>query len=123
MALNIVSGTMRITDVSTIITRTFSASVTVSNWNVQDYTLANGLSDFILSILTPVSNPGFLMMMATSTIRVNFGGHASADSAASLGWEFKDLFARIGSSTSGDENIHFSNSSGDSAVVTVIQGL
>jgi hypothetical protein len=122
MAQNIVSGTVRVTNTSTVITRTFSAAVTVSNWNVQDYTITNGLSDFIVS-LPNVSNPGFLLMMATSTVRVNFGGHASADSAASLGFEFKDLYARVGSGISGDINLHFSNSSGDSAVVTVIQGL
>lgn len=121
MANNIVSGTVRITNTSTVMTRTFSANVTVSNWHAQDYTLTNGLSDFIISIAHQ-SSPGFLMLMATSTVRVNFGNHASADSAASLGFEFKDLFARVGSGISGDLNLHFANSSGDSAVITVIQG-
>ena len=122
MAQNIVSGTVRITNASTVINRTFSANITVSNWNINDYTIANGLSDFIISV-AHVSTANFLMMMATSTVRVNFGGHLSADSAASLGWEFKDLFARVGNAISGDINIHLSNSSGDNAVVTVIQGM
>jgi hypothetical protein len=122
MAQNIVSGTVRITNTSTVYTRTFSAAVTVSNWTANDYTIANGLSDFIVSV-AHVSNAGFLMLMATSTMRVNFGGHASADSAASLGFEFRDLYARVGSGISGDINLHFSNSSGDSAVVTVVHGL
>jgi len=121
MAQTVVSGAVRVTDVSTIITRTFSAAITVSNWNVQEYTLANGISDFVVS-RTHVSNPGFLMLMATSKVRVNFGGLVSAASLASTGYEFKDLFARIGSGISGDLNLHFSNSSGDSAVITVIQG-
>jgi hypothetical protein len=122
MAQNIVSGTIRITNTSTVYTRTFSAAITTSNWNAQDYIIANGLSDFIVSLALQ-SNPGFLMCMATSTVRINFGGHASADSAASLGYEFKDLYARVGSGISGDVNLHFSNSSGDSATVTVVHGM
>lgn len=122
MATNIVSGAVRITNTSTVYTRTFSAAVTTSNFNVQDYVIANGVSNFIVS-LAAQSSPGFLMMMATSTVRANFGGHASADSAASLGFEFKDLYARIGSGISGDINIHLANSSGDSATVTIIQGM
>lgn len=122
MAINIVSGTVRVTNTSNVYQRTFSAAVTTSNWNIQDYNMPNGLSDFIVS-LDVQSSPGFLMLMATSTVRVNFGGHASADSAASLGQEFRDLYARVGSGISGDVNLHFSNSSGDSAVITVVHGM
>jgi len=122
MAQTVVSGAIRVTNVSQIITRTFSAAVTVSNWDVQEYTLDNGISDFIVS-RAHLSNAGFLMLMATSIVRVNFGELPSAASFGSDGYQFKDLFARIGSGISGDLNLHFSNSSGDSAVITVIQGM
>lgn len=122
MSSAVVSGTIRVSNNNNVFTNAFSAIVTVSQWQTQQIILANGISDFIVSIATQ-SNPGFLMLMATSLVRVNFGEHASADSAASLGYTFKDMFAQIGSGQSGPLNIHLANSSGDSATVTLITGM
>jgi hypothetical protein len=118
-----VSGTIRVNDGSaTVFTKTFSAAVTVSQFITRDIILANGVSDVIVSV-AEMSNPGFMMLLGgTSALRVNFGNHASADSAASLGFEFNNLYAQIGSGTSGSINLHIANSSGDSSVVTLVQG-
>jgi hypothetical protein len=123
MATISVSGTVRITNTSTIFTRTFSAGYTASTFVARDIVLLNGVSDSVVS-LAEFSNPVFVMLMGgTSLVRVNFGDHASADSAASLGFQFNDLWTWIGSGQSGPIDLHLANSSGDSATLTLIAGM
>jgi len=124
MASAHISGTIFIQDTSgtNVQARVVAVSVVVSQYVTQRIILANGVSNFIVSIAS-VSIPNVVWMTANSLCRVNFGNHASADSAASLGYQFKDIFAWAGSGQSGPINIHYANSSGDSAIVTLVLGM
>ncbi len=122
MASAVVSGAFRVSNNNNVFNRAFSGLTSVSAWVVQDLIIANGASDVILSY-AQVSVPNVVFMTATSIVRVNFAGHASYVSAASAGWQFKDLFVWMGSGISGPIALHFANSSGDSATVTVGVGM
>jgi hypothetical protein len=121
MASAVVSGSVRITNVSNVINPTFSALVTVSQWATHAIVLPDATDDFVFSSVH-FSNPGFLLMYSTGIVRMQQGGLPSAASYASNGMEFKDLFAQIGSGISGPINMHFANSSGNSATVTIVIG-
>lgn len=122
MSSAVVSGTIRVSNNNNVFVNAFSAFVTVSQWTTKQIILTNGISDYVVSMPT-ASNPQFLMMMATSLVRVNYGNLNSAASTASAGMSFKDLFAQVGSGQSGPFNLHFANSSGDSATVTIVTGM
>ena len=104
-----------------------SASVTVSTYQVSRINLANGASDYVVSFGNQVSVPTVIILCsATSTCRVNFpdigGAAACAFSAGSAGIPFKDLFVVAGAALGLASNLHLSNSSGDSATITLIVG-
>lgn len=122
MASAILSGAFRISNSGNIFNKAFDATVTVSTWHIQQLVLANGVSDTIVS-LAYVSIPGVIFVTATSLCRINYSGHASNLSAASAGWQFKDMWANMGSGMSGPTGLHFANSSGDSATVTLAVGM
>ena len=118
----IASGVMRISGpVSTFTTFPFSAMFTASVYQVHQFQIANGVSDFILS-LANLSNPGLVIAFADQVVRLNYGGESSA-SGGSAGRNFKDLWAQVGSGISGPLSFHFANSSGNAASVTVIHGI
>lgn len=134
MAKMEVSGSIRIvgsglTSGLTMSTRTFSAAFTASTFMVQDIVLVNGASDVVVSIAT-LSQGGFLYIMGgTSVVRINPGLHiasavtTSGYSVASVGITFNGIYAQIGSGGSGPLALHFANSSGDSATITVVYGM
>ena len=123
MASAIMTGEIRVSNQGNVFTKTFSAMVTVSQWYTNQVVLANGISDFVVSTIF-VSNPMFIALTANSVCRVAFGG-TSQISSASAGMQFRDMFALIGSgiAVSGPFNIHFSNSSGDSATITMVAAM
>lgn len=130
MASAAISGAIFIQDVSgtTIESRTFAPTVAVSQYVTHKIILANGVSEFVVS-LASVSIPNIIYVTATSLVRINPGIHiASAAgtcgvSTASAGMQFKDLFVWMGSGMSGGGSLHFANSSGDSSVITMIMGM
>lgn len=134
MALISVSGTVRVlgsglTSGQTVNTRTFSAAYVASTFMFQDFVLLNGVSDFVVSTAT-LSAGGFLLVLGgASLVRINPGLHiassltTSGASVASLGVTFNGIYAQVGSGASGPLAIHFANSSGDSATVTVVYGM
>jgi hypothetical protein len=122
MATVSISGVIRINDgTANVFTKNFFNSVVISQFVTRDIVFEDGFSDVILS-LAEMSSPSVFMAVnnATSALRVNFANHASADSAASLGYEFTGIYMVTGSNISGSLATHWSNSSGDSAVATVI---
>ena len=128
MASAVISGEIRVSNQGNVFSKSFAALVTVSQWYTNQIILNNGVSNHVLS-LTTLSNPIFLALTATSIVRVNIGGKdwgsaTSSLSAGSAGLQFKDLFALVGSgiAVSGPFNLQFANSSGDSAVITIIAG-
>jgi hypothetical protein len=124
MASAFVSGTLKISGTSNLVTRTFSAFTTVSQFAHQEIVINSGLSNFIVS-LANVSNPNFLWITATAVVRVN-ANPALDSQRGSAGQEFSDLYAVVGnnaSAVSGSPALHFSNSSGDSATITIYHGM
>lgn len=129
-----VSGAIKITGSGvtsglTMGTRTFSAAFVASTFIIQDIVLPNGTSDFVVSIAT-LSAGGFLYIIGgTSTVRINPGLHIASStttsgvSTASVGITFNGIYGQIGSGASGPLALHFANSSGDSATVTVVMGM
>ena len=122
MASAILSGAFRISNQGNIFNKAFDATVTVSTWHVQQINLANGVSDFALSF-THLSSPLVIFATATSICRIQYGGHVSVVSSGSAGWPFRDMWGVVGSGISGPTGIHFSNSSGDSAILTVAMAM
>lgn len=125
MATIVVSGTARINDgTANVFTKNFSNTITVSQFMTRDIIFEDGFSDVIVSI-AEFSSPSVMLAMniGQSALRVNFAGHASADSAASLGFEFAGLYFVTGSGISGSIATHWANSSGDSAVATLVLGM
>lgn len=122
MASALLSGAFRISNAGNVFNRALSTTTTVSTWLIQDVVLTNGISDFVIS-LAAISAPNTIVVIGGASIcRINFSGHASYVSSGSAGWQFKDFFAMIGSGISGPTGLHFANSSGDSATVTVMIG-
>ena len=115
------SGGIRISSTSNVFTKTFSATVAVSTWTIQEIVLLPNVSDFVVSIAT-LSNAYAFLATATGNVRVNFSTLPSSVSAASAGYVFKDLFAIVGSSISGVNALHFANSGSDSATCTIFLG-
>lgn len=117
------SGTVRFSSTTTsgVWSRAYSATITCSTWQAQEIVLLPTASDFVVSIAT-LSNVQALLLMATNTCRVNFAGLPSSVSAGSAGFQFKDLFAVVGSGISGTTALRFANSAADSCTVTVIMG-
>jgi len=132
MSVNVVvSGTVRVVSgTDTTFTKGFSATYTASHYVIRDLVLLNGASEVVLS-LAEISNPGFTLVIGgVSGVRINPGlniasliSGPSAVAFASVGIAFKDLYTQIGSGQSGPISMHFSNSSGDSATVTIVQGM
>jgi hypothetical protein len=123
MAVIVTTHTVNVQDVAgtNIETRSMPISVTVSQYQVHRIILANGVSEFVVSQVN-LSNPGVILITATSLCRVNWSS-VSSTGLASAGQNFKDLFAIAGSGISAFTGLHFANSSGDSAVVTLIIGM
>ena len=119
----ILSGAFRISNVNVVFNRAFSGIVTVSTWLTQEILLANGVSDTVFSF-AQLQIPGVIMLIgATSICRVNFTGTVgggSSVSAASAGMQFKDFWGVMGSGIAGVSGIHLANSSGDSALLTLV---
>jgi len=115
------SGGVRVSSTSNVFTKTFSATVTVSTWTIQEIVLLPNVSDFVVSIAT-LSNAYAFLATATQNVRINFAGLPSSVSAGSAGYAFKDLFAIVGSSVSGVQSLRTANSSSDSATVTLFLG-
>lgn len=113
------SGTIRISGMlSSTVLRGLSATVPLTGFYTEQFVLADGATRQINPQAQP--NPDFAFCTATQVCRVNLGGHPTFDSAASLGWEFKDFFGLAGSGiVSGPTLFNFANSSGNSAVITV----
>ena len=121
MASAILSGAFRISNQGNIFNKAFDATVTVSTWQIQQLVLANGVSEIVVSNAL-VSAPSVIFATATSLCRINYSGHVSYVSAASAGWLFKDAWIHLGSGITSITGIHFSNSSGDSATITLAIG-
>jgi len=122
MASALLSGAFRISNGGgNVFNRVLSTTTTVSTWFIQDMILANGVSDLVVSIASLSNAKVVVVIGGESALRINYTGHASYASAASAGWEFKDLWAHIGQ-TSGIQGLHFANSSGNSVTTTVIMG-
>lgn len=118
----IASGLMRISGpVSTFTAFPFSAMFTASVYQVHQLQLADGVSDFVLS-LANLSKPGIVMAFADQIVRINYGGEAGV-SGGSAGRHFKDLWAQAGSGMSGPLSLHFANSAGTAASIIVIHGM
>ena len=115
------SGTLRVSSTSLVATKLFSSTITCSAWQMQEHVVLPNVSEFVVSIAT-MSNVIALLMTSTQTVRVNFAGLPSSVSAASAGYQFKDLFAVAGSGISGAQGLHFANSGADSATITVFMG-
>ena len=130
MASAAISGAIYIQDTSgtNIENRTFAPTIAVSQYVTHKIILINGVSEFVVS-LASISIPGVIYVTANSLIRINPGIHIASVagtcgvSTASTGMQFKDLFVWAGSGMSGGGSLHFANSSGDSAVVTLIMGM
>ena len=108
-------------------TNAASASLSISAYQINRINIANGSSDYVVSFGNQVSVPNVIILCsATSICRVNFpdmgGAAACAFSAGSAGFLFKDLFVLAGSGLGLPSNLHLSNSSGDSATITLIVG-
>lgn len=117
-----ISGGVRISaGLSTFFVNAFSGSFGVSAFFAEQFIIAAGVSEFIVSV-NSVSNPGFMVLKATETVRVNFGNLPSSTSHASAGYQFADLFAIVGCGISGALALHFANSGSNSATVTVTLG-
>lgn len=104
-----------------------SVSITTSAYQITRVTISNGNSDYIVSFGNQVSVPNiFILTSATSICRVNWPDISvcgiCAFSAGSAGIPFKDLFVVAGSGLALMSNLHFSNSSGDSATFTLMVG-
>ena len=119
MASALLSGALRISNTGNVFNRALSTTTTVSTYFVQDIVLANGVSDVVVSVAQISAAKVVVVIGGASACRINYSGHASYVSAGSAGWEFKDLWAHIGQA-SGVLGVHFANSSGDSATVTLI---
>jgi len=117
------SGTLYISSVSTVASHSVSATLTISAFVQHQFTLSDGLSDFILS-LAPLSNPTLTWCLADKTVRVNAWPNLDSQ-RASAGQLFAALFVLAGgtSAFSGPGALHFANSSGSAAQVTVLQGM
>lgn len=117
-----VSGTVRVSWGSSIVTTIpFSSLYTASVALVHSLQISNGVSDTVVS-LANLSAPGFVLLTADQLARVNYASE-SALSAGSAGRQFHGLFAQVGSGMSGPLALHFANSSGNAASVTIIQGM
>ena len=121
MASAILSGAFRISNQGNIFNKAFDATVTISVWQVQQLVLANGVSEIVISNAL-ISAPNIIFATATSLCRINYSGHVSYVSAASAGWQFKDMWAHMGSGILSITGVHFANSSGDSAIITMAIG-
>ena len=129
MASAAISGAIYIQDTSgtNIESRTFAPTTAVSTYITHKIILANGVSEFVFSV-TNISIPNVIYVTANSLVRINpgltiaSGLTTSGVSLASVGMQFKDLFVWMGSGMSGGQALHFANSSGDSAAITVIMG-
>lgn len=115
------SGTLRVSSTSNVLSKTFSATLTCSTWQVHEIVMLPNVSEFVVSS-TLLSNAHAMLMTSTQTVRVNFTGLPSSVSGASAGYQFKDLFAICGSGISGVQGIHLANSSADSATVVLFLG-
>jgi len=122
MASALLSGAFRISNTGNVFNRVVSTTTTVSTWFIQDIILANGVSDVVISIAQLSLANTIVVFGGASICRINYSGHASYVSSGSAGWQFKDFWAHIGSGISGPTGIHMANSSGDSALITVIIG-
>ena len=117
-----ISGGARISaGVSTFAVSPFSGSFSLSSFFVDQFILAAGVSEFVVSVQT-VSNPSFVVLKATEVVRVNFGNLPSSTSHASAGFQFADIFAQVGCGISGPLALHFANSGSNSATITVMLG-
>jgi len=107
---------------------TTSTTITVSQYVAQQLILATGASAFRVSY-PQFSNLNTLVLMATSTLRVNVlnwdatASSTSSLSAGSAGGQFKDFFMIAGSSISGPVAIELANSTADSVACTMIFGM
>ena len=115
------SGTLRVSSTSALLTKMFSATITCSTWQIHEIVLLPNVSDFVVSS-TLLSNAMAMMATATATVRMNFTGLPSSVSAASAGYQFKDLLAIVGSGISGAQGIHLANSGADSATILLFLG-
>lgn len=115
------SGTLRVSSTSNLVTKVFSSTITCSTWLMQEIVLLPNVSDQVLSIAT-LSNAMAVLMTSTNTVRVNFANMPSSVSAGSAGYQFKDLYAVVGSGISGAGALHFANSGSDSATVVIFLG-
>lgn len=119
MADAVLSGAVRISSTSNIMTRAFHISVAgISAYFTDEFILAAGVSEFVVSINT-LSAPQYVFVTANNVARINYSGHASYVSAASAGWPF-NVWAQAGSGIlSGPVGLHFANSGTNSALITV----
>jgi len=123
MAVIVTTHTVNVQDVAgtNIETRALPISVTVSQYQVHRIILANGVSEFVVSQVN-LSNPGVILLTATSLCRVNWS-NISSTGLASAGHQFKDLFCIAGSGISAMTGLHLANSSGDSAILMLVIGM
>ncbi len=105
-----------------LITKAFSSTNTISTWTVQQVVLLPVTSQYLIS-MGLYSVPQAIIMTATNTVRVNFGGQASSFSAASASvMLFREFFAMVAGSTALPSSIALGQSGTDSATVTVLIG-
>ena len=112
------SGTLLLTSPSNAITTNFSNTLSVSALVTQEFVILPNVSEFVVS-LAQFSNCNAVMVQSDNVIRVNFGGlggSVSHTSHASAGMPCTTL-VWMGSSISGANSIHFSNSGANSATI------
>ena len=111
------SGTMVLTSPSNTITTNFNNLLSVSALMTQDFVILPNVSEFVVS-LAQFSNCNAVVVQSDNVIRVNFGGLGSVShvSHASAGMPCT-TFLWMGSSISGANSVHFSNSGANSATV------
>lgn len=114
------SGTLRISGMlSSTVLRGLSANIALTRYHAEQFIVNDGVSSFVTNP-QGVTNPNFVFCTATQRVRVNIAGHPTFNSAASAGQEFQDFWGFAGSGiVSGPTGLYFSNSSGNSAIITV----
>ena len=96
-------------------------TISCQHWLVQEFTLNPGVSN--LTISPPGISQAMVMLAgSTQTVRLNIATNTGANSYASAGMQFKELYAMAGSSISGIQGWRFANSGTTQATVTLVLG-
>src|SRR5258705_277634 len=117
----LLSGGIRLSSTSNLITQSFSTTITVSAIMDLEFVVPANASDYVVSIAN-FSAANFISLQANNVCRVNFGGlgNLSYISNASAGMQFTNFIWAGGSGASGPLSVRLANSGSDSSTVRLI---